>query len=183
MDNINFIDVFNWTTKHLTEIIIFCSIFVEITPIKFNPISLFLEIFFKSIRSDMNNMKNELKTDMNNMKNELKTDMDNMKNEMKSEIDQIKDKQEKQELVIKELIKSNEMGEISRIRWEIIEFSNSINNKQLHIRDEYRHVKDENKRYHTLIEKYKLENGIIDEEMEKINKHYRENKDKNLVYF
>ena len=75
------------------------------------------------------------------------------------------------------------MAEISRIRWEIIEFSNSIENDQLHVRDEYRHIKDEYKKYELLIKKYNLENGIITEEIEKINKHYDENKNSNSVYF
>ena len=82
-----------------------------------------------------------------------------------------------------ELIYSNEMAEISRIRWTIIEFSNSLANGQLHVRDEYRHIKDEYKKYEGLIEKYDLENGIVTEEIEKINNHYNEFKDTPSVYF
>ena len=82
-----------------------------------------------------------------------------------------------------DLISSTELSEISRIRWNILEFANSIDNDQKHIRDEYRHIKDEAKRYHALIEKYDIDNGIIDEEMEKINKRYEENKSSSAVYF
>ena len=75
------------------------------------------------------------------------------------------------------------MAEISRIRWTIIEFSNSISNGQLHVRDEYRHMKDEYKKYENLIDKYNLENGIVTEEIEKITKHYNDNKNTPSVYF
>ena len=44
-------------------------------------------------------------------------------------------------------------------------------------------LKDDNIRYHTLIEKYELSNGLIDEEMMKINEHYENNKDNTSVYF
>ena len=55
--------------------------------------------------------------------------------------------------------------------------------QQKHTRDEYRHIKDDNRRYHALISKYQMENGVIDEEMEKINSHYDANKDSTSVYF
>ena len=84
---------------------------------------------------------------------------------------------------VAKLIETTEKNEIARIRWEIIEFSRSIDNKQLHMRDEYLHIKDNYNRYHDLIEAHNLTNGIITEEIEKINKHYEENKNSMCVYF
>jgi hypothetical protein len=117
------------------------------------------------------------------MKIELNKNINSVKEDLKLEIESIKKEQIQQKESIEDLTKVNELNEISRIRWEIIEFANSIENKQLHIRDEYRHIIDDNKRYHALIEKYELDNGVIDEEYEKIYKHYMENKGANKVYF
>ena len=164
-DTITIVDVLQWCWNHILEIIVILSIFVEITPVKINPISWLAGILFKPLRKDMNDMKVE-----------LSGNIDAVKKELKDEIDKIKEKQQEEEKSINELITSNEMSEISRIRWEIIEFSNSIENKQLHIRDEYRHIIDDRRRYNALIAKYKLTNGIVDEEYEKIIKHYEDNK-------
>lgn len=153
-------------------ILLICSIFFEIAPIKLNPISWLVGFIFKPIRTDINEMRVELNNNIENVKNELKSD-----------IESIKEEQSQQKESIDDLLRANEMNEVSRIRWEIIEFANSIENKQLHMRDEYRHIIDDNKRYHILIEKYGLDNGIIDEEYEKIYKHYKENKNGNSVYF
>lgn len=155
-----------------TIILLACSIFIEITPIKINPISWLVGFIFKPIRQDINDMRTELNNNIESVKNELKSDIESIKREQFDQKESIDD-----------LVRANEMNEVSRIRWEIIEFANSIENKQLHIRDEYRHIIDDNKRYHALIEKYELDNGIIDEEYEKIYKHYKENKNGNSVYF
>lgn len=172
MDQVTFMDVIQWCTSHIVELLLFLSVFVEIIPIKVNPVTAILNLLFKPIRKDMNDMKTELNNNINSVKVELK-----------QEIDQIKNEQSRQSETIKQLIETSEMDEISRIRWEIIEFSRSIDNGHLHTRDEYHHIKDDNRRYHFLIEKNKLTNGIIDEEVDKINKHYEENKDSTSVYF
>lgn len=172
MDDITLMDVFNFCGKHILEIIAFISIFVEIAPIKLHPITFLLDLINKPVRQDIASLNTSINKSIDDVKSELKKDMD-----------VLKERQDLEEEKISELIKANEMNEISRIRWEIIEFSNSINNNQKHIRDEYRHIKDENRRYHELIEKYDLSNGLIDEEMEKINEHYEANKNSVNVYF
>lgn len=161
-----------WAYEHALGILVFVGIFVEITPIKISPITWLLNFLFKPIRTEMTDMKNDLNNNITNVKNELK-----------EEINVIKQQQLEDKNSILELIKSNEMSDISRIRWEIIEFSNSIDNDQLHTRDEYRHIIDDNRRYHALITKYGLENGIIDDEFNKIYTHYENNKGSSSVYF
>ena len=196
-----FMDVLQWIANHIFQIIVFIGVFVEITPIKFNPISWFLNLLFKPIKSDMDDMKKEINSSIDTIKEDLQTDISNVKTDLKSEIatvksdmkdeignvkaeiDGVKQEQVNQSNTINELIKSNEMSEIARIRWNILEFANSIDNGQLHIRDEYRHIKDNAIRYHTLISKHDITNGIIDEEMDKINKHYEANKNGTSVYF
>lgn len=164
--------VLQWMSKHVVEIIVLLSVFLEISKIKINPISGLIKFIFRPIRKELELMRKEFKEEMTNMENRLS-----------EQIESIKSDQDKEKQAIDELIYSNEMSEISRIRWEIIEFANSINNGQLHVRDEYRHIKDEYKKYEHLIEKYDLENGIVTEEMLKINKHYEDNKETSMVYF
>ena len=165
-------NIFDIISNNIVTIIIFLSIFVEISPIQINPITLLSSIIFKPLRDDMKKMKTEINERIDNIKDELKTD-----------IDSIREQQEKEKIQIKELIKSNELAEISKIRWEILEFSNSLDNNQKHIRDEYRHIIDDRKRYLYLIDKYELANGLIDEEFEKIKNHYDANKSGSAMYF
>lgn len=169
---ITLIDIVQWCGQHIIELLLCLGIFIEITPIKISPISFIMKLLFKPIRTEMSDMKSELNNNINNLKTELKGD-----------ISEIKKEQQSQSNTIAELIKTSEKNEIDRIRWTIIEFARSIDNKQLHRRDEYLCIKDLNVRYHTLIKKYNLTNGMIDDEMEKINEHYTKNKGNESAYF
>ena len=165
-------DILAWSSDHIIEIVVFLSIFLEISKIKVSPISAVIKFVFKPIRKELAEMKEEFKQEIEDLRKDLT-----------NQIDSLREDQEKEKEAIDELIYSNEMSEISRIRWEIIEFSNSIENGQLHVRDEYRHIRDEHKKYESLIQKYDLENGITTEEIEKINEHYEKNKGTTSVYF
>lgn len=165
-------NILSWSANHIIEIIIFLSIFVEVSKIKVKPISALANFIFKPIRKEISELKESMQKDMESMEKRLS-----------DEIQSLRIDQENEKKAIDELIEANEMSEISRIRWEIIEFSNSIGNNQLHVRDEYRHIIDEHKKYEMLIEKYGLENGIITEEIEKIKKHYEKNKDIDKMLF
>lgn len=161
-----------WSSKHIIEIIVFLSIFLEVSKVKISPISWLIKLFNKPITKQIEGLREEFKENIKELKEDIS-----------SQIDSLKEEQEKQKESVDELVYTTEMSEISRIRWEIIEFSNSIDNGQLHVRDEYRHIKDEYKKYEALIAKHNLENGITTEEIEKIKKHYDENKGTTSVYF
>lgn len=165
-------EILNWLKDNFGWVVTLLSLTIEIVPVKFKPISWLAGIIFKPIRSEMAQIRQELSDKIDKVNSDLKAEIDSVKAE------NCNDKKN-----INELLKAFEMSEISRIRWSIIEFANSIENGQLHTRDEYRHIKDDNKRYHALIEKYDLENGVIDEEMIKINNHYEDNKDSTSVFF
>ena len=172
MDETTLMDVLLWLKENILQIIVVLGIFFEITPIKINPISWIMKFLFRPIRDELKDMKEEL-----NKK------IDSVEQTLKGEINQVRAEQKKENNRIDELIRSNDMNEISRIRWEIIEFSNSIDNGQLHTRDEYRHAKDNERRFRSLMQKYDLQDGVFDEEAEKINKHYNDHKDTTSVYF
>ena len=161
-----------WIGKHILEFCVILSIFFEITPIKFNPISGLIKLLFKPIQKDMDNLKDDL-----NKK------IDNMNNDIKKEILSIKNEQLDEKRVIGELNKSIDLSEIIRLRWEIREFGTSLDNNQLHKREEYLQIIDDNTRYHELIKKYNLINGYIDDDINKIKDHYENYKNSNNVYF
>ena len=171
-DPISTYDVINWVIEHLFQIIVFLGLFIEITPVKFNPISAITGLLFKPLRKDMDNMKKELSENISGVKTELMV-----------EIDKIREEQLSQKKVITDIIRENDMNEITRIKWEIKEFASSIDNKLLHNRDEYRHIIDSNRRFHILMDKYKLEDTATEEDMEKITTHYNECKNNNEMYF
>ena len=161
----------SWCLDHLLGIIAVFGIFFEIVPIPLNPIKWLGKKFFNPIREEMKIMKTDITEKLKKTKLELK-----------NEIDQVRRQTEDQGKTIQNLILSSELDEISRIRWQIIEFARSLDNGQKHMRDEYLQIKELDKRYHFLIEKHNLSNGILDEEMEKINIHYNENKSRSDVY-
>lgn len=170
--SLSLVDIIQWCARHATELLLCIGICIEITPIKINPISSVMKLLFKPIRQEMDDMKKELNDNINSVKTDLKED-----------INQLSDGQLKQSETIVELIKTSEINEITRLRWEIIEFARSLDNNQLHRRDEYLQIKEDNQRYHSLIKKYGLTNGLIDDEMEKINDHYKKNKGNQSAYF
>lgn len=163
--------VISWILEHIVGILALLGIFFEIVPIPLHPLKWLSKKFFNPIRYEMKDMKKDI-TD----------ELEKTKLELKEEIDQVRKQTEDQGKTIQNLIISNELDEISRIRWQIIEFARSLDNGQKHMRDEYLQIKELDKRYHFLIEKHNLSNGILDEEMEKINNHYNENKTRGEVY-
>ena len=161
-----------WASHHVVEIIIFCSIFLEVSKIKINPISAVVKFVFRSIRKEIADTRAEIKEDMEKMKAELT-----------EQIDSLRDDQEKENEIINGLLRAQDMSQISISKWQIVEFANSIQNGQLHVRDEYRHILDEYRKYETMIAKYGLEDSGTAEEIEKVRKHYDQNKDSTSVYF
>ena len=162
----------NWASHHVVEIIIFCSIFLEISKVKINPISALVKFVFRSIRKEISDTREEIKKDMETMKTELT-----------EQIDSLKADQDKENEIINGLLRAQDMSQISVSKWQIIEFANSIQNGQLHVRDEYRHILDEYRKYESMIQKYGLEDSGTAEEIEKVKKHYDQNKETTSVYF
>ena len=171
MDSISLTQILSWILDHFISIIAILGIFFEIVPIPIHPFKWVSNKLFGPIHEEMKTMKTEITIELEKTKNELK-----------SEIDQVQRQVDDQGKTIQDLIKSNELDEISRIRWQIIEFARSLDNGQKHMRDEYLQINELGKRYHFLIEKYNLSNGILDEELKKTNDHYNANKSRNEAY-
>ena len=60
--------------------------------------------------------------------------------------------------------RTSDENEMDRIRWEVLDFANSCRNHRRHTKDEFQHIIDLNQKYHKLLAKYKIENGVFDAE-------------------
>lgn len=70
--------------------------------------------------------------------------------------------------------RSIDENEMDRIRWEVLDFANACRNHVLHTKDEFQHIIALNAKYHKLLEKYKIENGVFDTEYAYILELYHE---------
>lgn len=77
------------------------------------------------------------------------------------------------------LEKTIDENEIDRIRYEVLDFANSCRNNRRHTKDEFEHIIDLNDKYHKLLEKYELENGVFDAEYAYILRLYKKCQDEN----
>jgi len=75
--------------------------------------------------------------------------------------------------------KTIDENEIGRIRWEVLDFANSCRNGRRHTKDEFDHIISENDKYHKLLDKYEMENGVFDAEYAYILKLYQRCQDQN----
>lgn len=60
--------------------------------------------------------------------------------------------------------RSIDENEMDRIRWEVLDFANACRNRVKHTKDEFQHIISLNTKYHLLLDKYKIDNGVFDEE-------------------
>lgn len=77
------------------------------------------------------------------------------------------------------LEKSIDENEMDRIRWEVLGFANRCRNGDRHTKEEFDHVISQNDKYHNLLEKYKMENGVFDAEYAYILRLYKKCQDEN----
>ena len=60
--------------------------------------------------------------------------------------------------------RSIDENEMDRIRWDVLDFANNCRNGVRHTKDEFQHIIALNTKYHALLDKYQIENGVFDEE-------------------
>lgn len=119
-----------------TLLLVGFSTFFEISPIKFNPITMFLRW---------------LGNKFNGPVLEKLSEQDAAMGEIRDVVDD---------------------NEIDRIRWEILDFSNSCRQGKLHTLDEFVHIIELNEKYHKILDRRELTNGRIDLEYRYIVKIY-----------
>ena len=134
---------FGEIAQNAALIIVIISVFIEITPIKINPISSLLSWLGGKINVKL--------------------------------IERI-DAQEKKLDQINTTIDQNE---IDRIRWEILNFSNSCRKDERHSKEEFEHIIKLHEKYQIIIEARHMKNGLIDVEYQYIEGLYRKCLEKN----
>ena len=120
------------------------SIFVEITPIKINPVSTLLKFIGSNINAD-------LKAEISAVKAEVTTTKEGLE-KLDNKVDN---------------------NEIDRIRHKILDFSNTCRNNRKHTREEFLHIIALNEKYHKILDERGETNGQIDIEYDYIESIYR----------
>ena len=157
-----------FTTLGLTDyaiIALVLSIFIDVNPkIKFNPI--------KSVISYLGKWFN----------NSIQREISGFKEEVNQKLDDLQKEQNAQRDTLNKIIRDRDNSELSRLRWEVIDFENSINNGEKHTREQYRHILDDSRKYLRLLDtaediSVNEEDVIkIKESTEFIRSHYEKNR-------
>lgn len=141
----------NWLS-----LFILIPIFIQISPIKVNPLKWIGKHLFEDMNKENTKRQEEIKKEIKDINNELKEEL-------------IKTTEK-----INELSKVVDENEIDRVRWEILDFSNSLQNNHKHTKDEFLHIIQLNDKYHKILEKRHLTNGVLDMEYMFIEQKYKE---------
>ena len=151
-------------------IVLFLGIFIDITPgIKLNPVKAIFKYLGKSFNSSIETEISELKDDVNKKFTELQKEQKRQKN------------------ALDRIIIDGQDKEINRLRWEIIDFDNGIQNKVKHSKEQYRHILNQFSRYKLVMN----EIGITSDEYyhdviqhgNSIQKHYEDRSDSGEAFF
>ncbi len=123
---------------------------IEITPIKWNPLT--------SILAWLGNRINV-----------------NLSKKVEGLSDSVKDQAKKVDALDKKI----DMNEIDHIRWEILNFSNSCRHGQQHTKDEFEHIINLHQKYGEILDSRHMSNGLITLEYEYIEDIYRRRLEQN----
>lgn len=163
--------------------IIVISCFIEITPIKFNPLGFIAKKIGDQFNHSVNKQIETVREDLVKRIDELRDEQNEKIGEIYNEINTLSaQQQELKTKQIEQMAKIND-NEIRRLRHEIIEFSTSIVNLEKHPIEEYVHIIECYGDYHKLIEENGLTNGRIDKEYEIILSHYHSGREMGLDRF
>ena len=151
-------------------ILIVLGIFIDVTPgIKWNPIKTIFKYLGKAFNSSVESELNTLKSAMN------------------IKFDELQSEQLAQRETLDRLILDQTNKEIGRLRWEVIDFQNSIMNGVKHSRDQYNHVLDSYDKYILIMQNPNVDNDeyfrTVQEQGDKIREHYERYRDQDLLFF
>lgn len=154
--------------------VLFLSIFIDINPkIKFNPIKRIFNYLGKWFNSS------------------IQREIAGFKAEVNQKFEDLQQEQKTQRQTLDKLVADMEQKEISKLRWEIIDFETTILNKEKHSREQYRHILDSAKKFLRTIDSNPNLYNIPEEDIAKIREaqitienHYEENRmDQSKIFF
>lgn len=161
-------EVLNWLSKNIIQIIVVLSIFIQISPIKWNPITSFVKWFGKIITEDVSTKVEDYNKERNKQIEEIKTEM----------TDKVKEFTD----AIVEIQHDVDTNEKDRIRYEVLAFARSCRNSAItHTYDEFKHILKLNDKYQNLLIKTKDKNGVFDSEIKYINEIFDAYKKQNNI--
>lgn len=126
------------------SVLALCSVFVEVSKIKFNPWRMLFDVIGRALNRDVKKQLSDIKHMLNAHSDYLK------------EIEMLVD-----------------MNEVKRIRAEILAFADSCKMGERHTEDAFLHIIDIHDDYEMLIDKYDMSNGRLNMEYEYIMDTYR----------
>lgn len=123
----------NLGLNDIATVIVIVSIFIDISPIKLNPIKAIFEYFGKWFN------------------NSIQREIAGFKQEVNEKFDQLQKEQLAQRETLDKILLDQDNKEISKIRWDVIDFENSILNGIKHNREEYRHIIDSANKFQRIV--------------------------------
>lgn len=141
----------SWCADHWALCAFVIAMFVQITPvIKFNPFTALFKWIGKVMTKDVS-----------------------------STLVDVKESIKEQGIRLDAQSRAIDANEMDRIRWEILDFANSIRNGRRHSKLEYEHIFELNKKYEALLNKCNMKNGVYEADFKYIQKVYNECLEKN----
>ena len=141
-------DVAKWLGGNWGWVLLILSVFVEVTPIKVNPISRLLGWIGKKINGS------------------LSKELSDFKRETEDNFKAVKARQDAAE-------RDSDLQRIAGIKSLVLSFANSCMNNRKHTLEEFHHILEENKIYEQLVEKQGVENDVYSESYAYILRVYR----------
>lgn len=150
-----------WIANNIVIIIVFLSLFFEVSKIKINPISTLLKLLYKPIDEKIIETKEEVNNKIKANETEVNTEINNI-SEYITKIDESLS-------MIGEKIAKNEM---LSIRWNILNMASGIENNQKYSREQYNQIFNDFNIYIKLIDEFGFQNNVVDNAINEINNHY-----------
>lgn len=156
--------------EHWALIVLFLSIFVDVTPgIKINPIKSLFGYLGKAFNSS------------------IEIEIASFKDEVNEKFDDLQKEQLAQRETLDRIILDTSNKEIGRLRWEIIDFENSIRNGGTYGREKYRHILDLFDKYNNIMQlddaPYDEYYRTVEESGDSIRAHYEQYKNNSELRF
>ena len=151
-------------------IVLFLGIFIDITPgIKLNPIKAIFRYLGKSFNAS------------------VESELSNLKEEVNVKFGELKNEQKRQKDALDKIIIDRQDQEITRLRWEVINFDNGLQNKVKHSSEQYRHILNCFTRYKKIMEDIGIYYDEYYHDVVKhgnhIQKHFEDNVDSGEAFF